>query len=159
MVVCYGELYNKKESRKNKVEGVVIMSKTCSFSKCQINEDFLIITVDNGEDLKAFCPNHMLMYMFEKSDLRKLMLSSYKSEVEKIGCCDACGKQGDVVYGTTNRDKRLQIALCEDDFERIVFRNLTPEGYLNIVEKFGMFHEIHDDFYTEDGYALQPNID
>lgn len=47
-------------------------------------------------------------------------------------------------------------ALSHDEMHRLFDRNLTPEEYFTIRNFFGIFHEIHEDFYDPaSGTALQ----
>lgn len=51
----------------------------------------------------------------------------------------------------------LDLALTEDELFRLLRHDLRPEEVLKLRNNFGIFHEIHDDFYREDtGESLQP---
>lgn len=133
--------------------------KTCNHPKCQVALKKLIITFDNGEKLVACCPNHAAENILFHSTPFGL-LDSYPSELTSpIGTCDACKKQGKVVYSTmTYKDEIIHITLCQKDLIKLVNLNLTRNGFKKLKEKHGIFHEIHDDFYDEEGYALQPRV-
>lgn len=58
-----------------------------------------------------------------------------------------------VVY----RTDELEIPLSVDELVRFMAHDLKPSEFRVLIEHFGEFHEIHDDFYDPDtGEALQP---
>lgn len=62
---------------------------------------------------------------------------------------------GDAGYLVRRDD--LEIALTFDELDRFLRHDLLDEEYFLLRDRFGMFHEIHDDFYDrEDGWACQP---
>jgi len=51
----------------------------------------------------------------------------------------------------------VQLHLTATEMYRLMRRNLEPAEYLSLRTKFGVFFEIHDDFYDEaTGKAMQP---
>lgn len=51
----------------------------------------------------------------------------------------------------------LEIPLTPEEVRRLARRSLRPHEVLKLLEHFGSFHEIHDDFYDpETGEAFQP---
>jgi hypothetical protein len=55
------------------------------------------------------------------------------------------------------RTMEVEMALTPDELLRLWRRDLRPEEFFKLRDKFGVFFEIHDDFYDEeDGYAIQP---
>ena len=55
------------------------------------------------------------------------------------------------------RTNEVEMALTPDELLRLWQRNLRPDEYFRLREQFGVFFEIHDDFYDEDdGSAIQP---
>jgi len=51
----------------------------------------------------------------------------------------------------------LDIALTPDELYRLASHSLSPDEYLALRDRYGMFHEIHEDFYDPDsGVAIQP---
>ena len=55
------------------------------------------------------------------------------------------------------RSDDIEIALTKEELYRLFRLDLKPEEFKKIVNHFGSFFEIHDDFYNEDtGDALQP---
>ncbi len=49
----------------------------------------------------------------------------------------------------------IELALSFEEMDRFFRRDLTSEEYRFLLNKYGMFHEIHEDFYWEDE-AYQP---
>lgn len=49
----------------------------------------------------------------------------------------------------------LELALSFDELDRFFRRDLRNDEYEYLLNKYGMFHEIHEDFYW-DGEAQQP---
>lgn len=55
------------------------------------------------------------------------------------------------------RTTEVEMALTPDELLRLWRRDLRPDEYFKLREVFGVFFEIHDDFYDEEeGYAIQP---
>lgn len=51
----------------------------------------------------------------------------------------------------------LEIALAPEELFRFASHRLRSDEYIALRDRFGMFHEIHEDFYDPDsGVALQP---
>lgn len=51
----------------------------------------------------------------------------------------------------------LAFALSQDEVRRLILRALTPGEYFALIDRFGEFFDIHDDFYDpETGEAVQP---
>lgn len=132
--------------------------KTCDYKECGISMKEMLVTIDDGNELIALCPNHAAMYSIE--DKIKDDIITHPSELKQpLTVCHACNEKSDVLYQTMNYGgELLSIELCHEDESRLLDLNLTPSGYLKIREKFGIFHEIHDDFYDEEGYAFQPRV-
>lgn len=59
--------------------------------------------------------------------------------------------------GFLYRNVELEVALTRDELVRLLRHDLRPQEVLKLLELYGAFHEIHDDFYDESsGVALQP---
>lgn len=59
--------------------------------------------------------------------------------------------------GYRYRDSDVGFILTKDELFRFIERDLTPDEYFKLRDKFGMFFMIHDDFYDEEtGEAIQP---
>ena len=54
------------------------------------------------------------------------------------------------------RTEEIEMILTRDEMLRLMRRELRPEEFRSLLEKYGMFFEVHDDFYeVETGAALQ----
>jgi len=51
----------------------------------------------------------------------------------------------------------LKLHLTDLEITRLIKLNLTRTQYQKLREAHGLFHLIHDDFYTNEGLALQPH--
>lgn len=132
--------------------------KCCSFPDCGIELEEILISYDNGEIRKILCPNHALLMVIRENFFPHHILKTHSSQWKKENSiCDACGKDGEILYTTKDENNQdLPIVLCKKDSKRLVKRNLTKSGYLKLRDKYGIFHEIHDDFYDNFGNSLQP---
>ena len=64
------------------------------------------------------------------------------------------GEAGDVFLYRTDQ---VALKLPREKMVALLFRDLSPEDFFILHARFGIFHEIHDDFYDpETGEALQP---
>jgi hypothetical protein len=55
------------------------------------------------------------------------------------------------------RTDEMEIPLSVDELVRFMAHDLKPSEFRVLIEHFGEFHEIHDDFYDPDtGESLQP---
>lgn len=135
---------------------MTINKKCCSFPDCGIDLEEILVSYDDGTSRMILCPNHALL-MILRENFPHHILQSYPSIWKKEHTvCDACGKAGAILYTTKDAyNKDLSIVLCENDSKRLTKRNLTKTGYLRLRDKYGIFHEIHDDFYDDFGNALQ----
>lgn len=131
--------------------------KCCSFPDCGIDLEEILVSYDDGTSRIILCPNHALLTVI-RNHFSHHILQSYPSLWKKEHTvCEACGKEGEILYTTKDAyNKDLAIVLCEKDSKRLTKRNLTKTGYLRLRDKYGIFHEIHDDFYDDFGNSLQP---
>ena len=131
--------------------------KCCSFPDCDVDLEEILVSYDDGETHKILYPNHVLLMVIRENFFPHHILQTHPSEWKKENSiCDAYGKDGEILYTTkVGNNKDLPIVLCKQDSKRLVKRNLTKTGYFKLREKYGIFHEIHDDFYDEFGNALQ----
>ena len=72
---------------------------------------------------------------------------------EPIAISDISGEPA-YVY----RCSQIEIGVTREELYRLLRINLQPDEFLALFNKFGIFHEIHEDFYTDDGIAVQPRI-
>ena len=69
---------------------------------------------------------------------------------------DITGLPGAVKYQAIDECYFLE----KETMYRLIARNLKPEEYFALVELYGTeYFLLHDDFYTEDGVAIQPMDD
>ena len=65
---------------------------------------------------------------------------------------DASGKPA-VVYATNE----LVLSVTPEELHRLVMLDLTPQEFFALKERYGVFFEIHEDFYSPaTGAAVQP---
>lgn len=58
------------------------------------------------------------------------------------------------------RTSDVVVHLTPEEFDRWVGRQLLPNEFFKLLDHYGIFHEIHDDFYDElTGIAMQPMND
>jgi len=61
------------------------------------------------------------------------------------------------VPGFEYRTDEITLVLSRDELYRFLRHDLRPDEYFTLAEKYGVFFEIHDDFYDEvTGVAIQP---
>jgi hypothetical protein len=59
--------------------------------------------------------------------------------------------------GYIYRTEEVELVLAADEMVRLVRRELQPAEFKSLLSSYGMFFEIHGDFYDPDtGVALQP---
>ena len=56
----------------------------------------------------------------------------------------------------TYRTTQVTLRLTTQEISRLVRLDLTPPEFLKLKANHGIFHEIHGDFYDDNGVALQP---
>lgn len=138
----------------------------CSEKNCQVDVGYLISTVDNGKELLALCPNHAAQWVYSSIVKEPFELTTYPTELNGVSVhCEICQethefqeneKNEAYLYKTKTRDEILHISLCKNHLYRLLKRDLAPEDFHILKNHHGIFHEIHDDFYDEDGIAMQP---
>lgn len=103
----------------------------------------LDITVEDARSLNRFDPNSLILACAE-GKLKDL------KPIERRPS-DISGQPAVIV-----RTSELQMALTLDELERLTFRSLRPREFFALAQKYGIFFEIHDDYYDEDtGVAMQ----
>jgi hypothetical protein len=50
----------------------------------------------------------------------------------------------------------LELRLTPWEFRRLMARSLRPDEFFKLRDRYGMHFNWHDDFYNDDGEALQP---
>jgi hypothetical protein len=106
----------------------------------------LYIEVETKEACYHFCPNNLINEAFE--GLPHFIQPCTSSELS--------GLPG-YIYRTANYDgNTVALHLTREEMYRMLSLSFTPDEYRRIRDKHGIFHEIHDDFYDDDGTAIQP---
>lgn len=90
-----------------------------------------------------------------KLDPNRAAMVGYKQELalaDPIGPSVLSGEPG---YGYRTSD--VDLVLTREELFRLLRRDLRPNEVRKLLETYGTFHEVHDDFYDEDEFvALQP---
>lgn len=122
----------------------------CSEKDCKISTPYLIITIDDGKEKIALCPNHSIGYvlgMIPEDTMKK-----YPSDTRKEQVCEICGDAG-ALY----KDGEAEFKLCKKHLESLLKRALKPEEFKKLYSRVGNVYILHDDFYDPDtGEAIQP---
>lgn len=102
------------------------------------------ITVEDAKGISEYDPTRLVIACAE---------GELKGLVPLAGTVSDISGQPAVVLSTSE----LRLALTPDELQRLVFRSLSPREFFALAYKYGVFFEIHDDFYDEEtGVALQP---
>lgn len=106
--------------------------------------DILIIKIVDKKETKCLCPNCIAILEAEES---LILENDYDLN------CEVSKKEGAVIY--ISGDEKY--VLDKDIMHRLLKHNLKRIEYKRLVKKHGC-HKfmLHDDFYTSDGYAIQP---
>ena len=84
---------------------------------------------------------------------------------DPVGTSELSGNPGAYAFETIDehdgREPRILILLLTpEEFRRMTLRSLTPNEVQTLLNRYGVFFEIHDDFYDQEtGEALQPKGD
>lgn len=102
------------------------------------------IDIQDAKGVKRYSPNTLAIALIEGE----------LSHLEPIpGVSSVISKKPAFGYTTDE----VQLALTFEELTRLVGRSLRPAEFFTLAVKYGVFFEIHDDFYDEDtGKALQP---
>lgn len=104
----------------------------------------LAITVEDANGVRTYDPNGLIIACAEGALKGLAPLPGVNSDISSAPA---------VVMSTDE----LRLALTPDELQRLVFRSLSPREFFALAYKYGVFFEIHDDFYDEEtGVALQP---
>ena len=90
-------------------------------------------------------------------DPNNFLLAEFKGQ---LGGLRPAEKWRSVLSGAPGvlwRSHDVEAALTVDELRRLARRALMPDEALALIERYGMFYEVHDDFYDPDGgVAFQP---
>lgn len=89
-------------------------------------------------------------------DLNRAAIIGYTRHLPVTGPIGPSDLSGEPGFLYRNSDG-VQVHLTADEIIRLFRRDLRPLEVLKLLDLFGAFHEIHDDFYDQDtGESLQP---
>ena len=69
--------------------------------------------------------------------------------------CDACGFELSILLYVL-KDNKYTYTLCGNCLMPFVAHGLNFDSWKRLIKKFPDSFDLHDDFYDEDGTALQP---
>ena len=106
--------------------------------------DVVSIDVQQAGGVTRYDPNRLIMAYFDGA----------LAQLEPIpGVVSVISQKPAVTYTSTE----VQIPLTPEELRRLVSRQLKPAEFFALAFQYGVFFEIHEDFYNEEtGIALQP---
>lgn len=111
---------------------------------CNYQNPILMVQITDAVKVLNLCPNCVAKYFLEN----KFSFINNQSWID-----DVTGKPGAVRYSCGNEDYYLE----RHAMMRLVSHNLRKHEYLALAKKYGADKfMLHDDFYWEDGTAMQP---
>ena len=112
--------------------------------RCNNDYESIMIYLVDAEKTQCFCPNCLTLSYFDNQ-------LNLKNDFKMLD--DITGEPGAVKFESDGEVYFLE----KNRMERLITYNLMPYEYLKLMEKYGNHcYMIHEDFYTEDGYAIQP---
>lgn len=112
---------------------------------CKKSYGSIEVTIIDASNKKNYCPNCLL--------IRGLDGEIAAMENSDSFICDVSGKPGAILYDSLGERYVLERSVLE----RLIFRNLKRKEYRKLIEKYDPSnYMLHEDFYAEDGTALQP---
>lgn len=119
---------------------------------CHMDDERINVHVEGADgQFRCFCPNHLIM------DLDKVF------EIKPFRAIDDASLKEDECYRITTGNHSFTlntqhlidfVCLCLDDLSYMNLMNKVEKEYGGEFEYY-----LHDDFYTEDGLACQPNYE
>jgi hypothetical protein len=104
----------------------------------------LRVQIDHADGQWTGDPNSLVMLSFTPSVILAWQPLDRESDIS--------GTLGALVY----RDHDGEVALTPDELLRFIRLDLRPAEYLALRAKFGVRWMWHDDFYDDEGNAMQP---
>ena len=112
--------------------------------KCSFTHEAIIVEITDGVKTIRLCPNCVAV-SFLNNEL------SFINNPDFVD--DITGKPGAVKYSCADEEYFLE----RRSMMRLISHNLKKQEYLALAKKYGSHkYMIHEDFYWEDGTALQP---
>ena len=110
---------------------------------CGYSLDVINVTLETKDGNYTYCPNCLII----------MAQNGFPFELIGNEICDITGEIDAVKYVSEGET----YCLSKESLLRLINRNLTPNEYLMLTEKYSDKNfMLHDDFYDEDGIALQP---
>jgi hypothetical protein len=105
--------------------------------------------LDDGAVSMILCPNHQIMYVLGMVKHTDMELSPSNLTLKKS--CTLCAEQA-IIF----EDHDATYELCSTHMEKLIRRSLAPKEFSVLYLKHGNTFLLHDDFYEDDGEAVQP---
>lgn len=116
--------------------------KNCE--KCGYSNTVINITIKDAIKELTLCPNCLAIAFMNN----RLHFVDNPTLV-----CDVTSEKGAVEFISDNE----YYCLNSESMMRLISHNLTPHEYFVLVHKYNPYKfMLHDDFYDEDGFAIQP---
>jgi hypothetical protein len=113
-------------------------------SNCGFRLAYGLVKFEDKNGIQSLCLNCCIIKEMENA----LILENNEDFI-----CEVSNKKGAVKYTCGNE----VYILDKEIMHRLIRRHLKPEEYLKLSSnRTELTYMIHDDFYTEDGTALQP---
>ena len=125
---------------------------------------FLEIVVEHANGFSRTCPNGLVFSAIwsktgQAPGTDRVGLMPWSSPMDFLSLAPIDGKssvisgQPAVLYRTDD----VAVPLTPEELYRLAAHSLEPSEYSSLRSRYGLFHEIHEDFYDpESGEALQP---
>lgn len=124
----------------------------CGHKGCDISLSQIMQVIDDGERRLVLCPNHMIMYLLGTVKPEDIVLE--KSQLSEELKCVIDGKPAMLF-----KDGPTEYHLCMEHIAKLIAHNLAPQEWKALVNIYGPDEFLlHDDFYDEEGTALQPVV-
>lgn len=98
--------------------------------------DFSDIHIVQQHEVHYLDPNKAIMFILDGA-------TGLNSPIE--GCTSDISGEPAYIYRTDD----VELRLTGDELARLITRSLTPDEFFKLAERYGIFHEIHCDFYNE----------
>ena len=114
----------------------------CQF--CRNDNEILQIKITDKYGTTCYCPNCLAIHTYNN-------IINFVPNTDFID--DITKEPGAIRYEAYDESYTLNL----ETFKRLIRHNLTPEEYFTLCILYGENkYMIHDDFYTEEGIAIQP---
>lgn len=122
----------------------------CSVKNCGNDCEVVLSSIDDGKEKIILCANDLLFYSLGM--IKDENLIKYLSDTNITQICEICGEEA-VLY----KEYEAEMKLCNNHLHRLIKRNLSPEDFKILYNRYGNIFLLHDDFYdAETGESFQP---